>query len=214
MKLPPKVSKLIYKTLEELRKDPEVQLRPYQRLEIYQAFDSEGEMLSRRTVGYLQIITAEHVQEIWMSKLSEWHYYLHRLMLPLTEDILEGRVDPNSRIVKEIIDYRYHTLGGMEDDDDEVVCATYALDAALSMVRGSSPFKNPGADLTLTDDELYEEWEGDAASQAVKAYSGFYQVDMGEKSAGKSDPAKRLQFWEWWLNEAISQAWHKASNQP
>lgn len=56
----------------------------------------------------------------------------------------------------------------------------------------------------------------DFAAEAVKAYSAIDPNPPGKHSYPRRlpivfDKDKRLEFWEWWLTEAISQAWKLAT---
>lgn len=55
-------------------------------------------------------------------------------------------------------------------------------------------------------------YDKDFVTAAVKAYTAIDRNPLGEYKLwpDEFDAKKRLEFWEWWLTEAIPQAWELA----
>jgi hypothetical protein len=61
MKLPEKVQRFCEQYLEKVREDPEHQLNPYYRINIYKQFQDETNPVKEQFIRWLQIITAQRV---------------------------------------------------------------------------------------------------------------------------------------------------------
>jgi Immunity protein Imm5 len=232
MQLPEQSQKLVTHYLDKVRQDPAHHLKPIERLEIYESFNSDNDEVGRKAFVWLHILSARKVEKIWNTGIND--YYLRELgsqLLTLAEDILTGLVSKNSKIVKRVADSTYHAFGNIEDFPDNVVCSITAAEDAFNVAIGFKPFKPVEIDDETLDENLWDEQVWDAPSNAMRAYAnfyGYYEENENEEAeeveisgqmtriltnaivSGKSDPQKRLEFWEWWLTEAIPQAWEIA----
>jgi hypothetical protein len=156
----------------------------------------------------LQLNTARHVFFIWQGRvdIAKVYYELPEEFLVITEDILDDKVDINSRIAHFLEDKAYYLIGNLEYDDQsaDVIEAGQAARYALSNLRTWPPYKYQPIDENTTDEELRDFSGRDAASAAILAYATITEDNY---PTGKLDPSKCLEFWEWWLTEAIPQVW-------
>jgi hypothetical protein len=74
---------------------------------------------------------------------------------------------------------------------------------ALSEVIGEDPFKNVEISKETSDDDL-DPWASDTTKWASYAYANRPELIMMKEE-------KFAQFYIWWLNDAIPEAWSLAS---
>jgi len=94
------------------------------------------------------------------------------------------------------------------------------LEFALYPGRASYGEKKGMKQQSSSEQKEYVFYGSDFASSAARAYCVEDSSEPGEwydylatkTPKIKFDPNKRLEFWEWWLNEAIPQAWELANN--
>jgi Immunity protein Imm5 len=228
MELPEETQKLIAHYLEKVRQDPEHNLGTKKRLEIYKRFGNsrlhlpdfpkkvivdydpvkEGKELEERlqrgldtltiadyAYGWLAIISAENVLPIWKQSrktVSNTELYSNdpREMLKIAKDIL------NKNITAKEADYQlcnrfYYGLGSDEIRTDEKVFNV--IESAYKALT------------TVLYCPVYLEPEDDPAFHALTAFAFVVK-----KRSNETDNIKKLEFWEWWLTEAIPQAWQMA----
>ncbi len=90
--------------------------------------------------------------------------------------------------------------------DPRALDAAQAVLQALREVLGADPFHAVSLRNTATDEDL-DPAAGDTARFAAAAYSG--RLD-----ASASDAQRRGEFWQWWLHEAVPQAWNSGAASP
>lgn len=218
MPLPVTLQELINNLLAKVRKHPEHQLMPVERYKLYRMLESELQAyIPHPILGRLSIITAKFVLPIWQQAMplhpnenpsedeSASYDNLPEYLLELAEGLLTGRVDIETA-VRAAGDYWY-VMGNIGEDElrprgvASAIKAYYAGEAslmALNETLSGSMFDTIRGWESYTDDTLG--YAHDSASAAVKAYSGtnpWTSVDF----------QKRLEFWEWWLTEALPIAW-------
>lgn len=208
MELPLTLVNKLNQASQLLHSNTEYQIKPVTRLNIYAVFDLFEGKLARIWFTRLEILTAKRVLPIWQEALP--NNQLPEQILDLAEQVLNGSLDFEIARNASALDELYQLLGG--DLEDEVPAtvefAGEAAYCAFVNIR-HQPFQNLLVDEKLTDDKFYSQLGGDAASSAVKAFAGVLMDGYWVK---KSDPQKRLEFWEWWLTEAIPQAWDLAQS--
>jgi hypothetical protein len=200
MKLPLQTQYLIEQALELVRHDPQHKLGPLQRIPIYESFNSEENGYGDTAFLRLQLITAYHILPIW--KEAQADNPLAEDLLKMAKQILQKEVD------KEIFTDRLQEI--WVDLEIAEINSTYsekafaAVSAAFEtlhiILKGFDNWKEWKFCDDDTDDDLGM-WGNDSASWASNAWAGWI-MDM---DAAHSQ--KRLEFWEWWLTEAIPQAW-------
>jgi hypothetical protein len=224
MTVPAYVRIMLLEVLEEVRRHPEHDIPGYRRMELYQSFgpsiNLSGAPYKRlisssrfdisdqhRNYGSLAVSTASYVLPIWDKSVS--HILatddtipadlLHNILL-VSKGVLYQDVDPYEASIMLNHDF-YHTLGSISFGVGyKVWGVANAAYNALRMVLGVSPLED----------------KDDAAVIAAKSYAAIEGTpEEGETGSPGIEPVqfdaqKRLEFWEWWLAEAIPAAWEQA----
>jgi hypothetical protein len=230
----------ISKELEALHQTLEYDLKPVKRLALYDAFENQKtiDFLAVLTAKHVvpiwqeallnsscqEIISSEkrkkqHVlEEILPGQELNWLQSLENIsfldlpiyLLSIAEKILWGTIprDIGGKIAGEA----HYIIGNISEmcdlppEADDAGMA--ALNALIQAERGLDFLKfvkyvkqNPA----ITDSQIYS-GDSDAVSAAVKASANVYK----ELEQADIDLQKRRNFWEWWLTEAIPQAWELA----
>ncbi len=178
----------------------------------------------------LAIITAEKVVPIWRAGLNDavetlihaenssvkyfWQKSVYSLPLSELADhvisvakyiLARGDVDIHF-IFKEMCEV--HQIFGRSIGCTEIECrAGWAAYEGLEQTLGLGPYNELPIDESTTDEDL--SWGGAAGVEAMKSYSGILR---DEYYLDTIDVYKRLEFWTWWLREAIPQAWNEESH--
>lgn len=205
-----------------IQSDPHHCLQAQKRQEIYEAFGPRTDRQATRARGWLAVITARHVLPIFEQALPEETN--PRKLIEIAEATLRG----NLRVEEAIHEAAEgHEIAGRlwGREEIEVTWNAYlagtAAHRALAEAAGVDPFMEiswirasespaqggqPIPFDQLPDEKLAERL-GDTASAAAVAYA--YDADQL-----KCDPNKLLEFWSWWLEDAIPAAWNcmKANN--
>jgi|GEM_PF-980021 len=228
MVLPAVVTQQIEKALIALQIHPQQTLMPIERLAIYDAFGFRSNLQEQRVRAYLALITAQRVLPLWQVAFPSDD--MPKRMLVLAEGVLRRTVDTEVA-AREMADAWYHHP--QSGDSEEYVlwhiyCAGEAALNAVSEALGKNPLAERIQDYTsanhkdpiyikdaetITDNDLVY-GVADTASSAAIAYAGRIDGGDGYLIDSPSDPEKRREFWEWWLTEAIPQAWELAAEQP
>jgi Immunity protein Imm5 len=195
MTIPSKLQNLIQEALESVYRHPQHDLNLGYRHAIWAAFGDNGH--KRRTA--LAISTVRHVLPIWNQKFRNDDR--PQQVLTLAQKVISGDIDSSfaekygQNIWREMQQLGYEDLGIAFT----VGCAAVAsLDTAIR----DENFDPSEIDFSLTDNRDIE--GNDAAFFAACAYANG---TVWEIISGKSDSSKRLEFWSWWLNVAVENAW-------
>ena len=173
---------------------------------IYDALSEDGGI----TQGWLAILAAERVLPIFEAASNE---DLPRRLIALAKDVLAGSLGEEE--AWETANEAHYEIGAMGDALPlNAYFAAVAASRAVIEACGHDPFEGLGgfgefldqdmdadelpSDEDFSDEELAE-IGGDAASSAAVA-----SACRTDNSA--CDPAKLLDFWMWWLTDAISDA--------
>jgi hypothetical protein len=231
--IPSEIRHLIRETLDSIRAHPKHEMGQQQRRKIYQALwtTSQGDSASK----WLAILAARRVQPLYeqavaASSLAHEQFDegpvmgLVDRMLRLAERIAAGTLALHE--VKEstrrgdIEDFYHTTLVATHDEFPHYVwLATNAAYYALSETMGVRPLETTvsGQIINENGNRVYSRsntWSDDrlagsgchAADASVDAAYAFAEM-TSEQSC---DTSKLLEFWEWWLNKGIPEAWRKA----
>ena len=186
---------------------------------------SEKRTYADNVIGWLAIITAQHVVQssIWEKakktvedwKLTDTPSPLE--VIDLGVKLLRDKVNASEVLERLNTDIYYGFNTAMEMTYD-VTCAYATTVSTLYTLLYGPPvpekyekYKNESDDM-FRDADISPIW-GDFASEAVKAYSC---IDNSRPTVWRIhkdmtfDANKRLEFWEWWMTEAIPQAWELA----
>lgn len=226
--------------LAEVRTTQQHELKPLHRLHLYHTFnefiDLSGSLYTRlvetnqldlpkgqQKYIRLAILTARYVLPVWQQAVPAMvarddtlPVDLPQMMLDMAEGVLNSTVSPNEAN-NALCDDFYHAMGAIAYDVTyEVWCASNAAYSALKAVLGYKPFRIDEIDVSVSDDTL-SPGDGDVALSALNAFTasdndapGVWAFTTKSHSPLSFDIQKRLEFWEWWLTEAIPQAWELA----
>lgn len=222
--LPSSLRLLIDISVKETHDNPDIILPLSRRRELYQllhpAIDLSGNRYKHfintgnfinlapyHAYGELAILTAHYTLPIWenavpiiVARDETIPKDVPHIMLLLARQVLEGSVSPQNANILFSHDY-YHMLGAISHDVPYAPWeAAYAAYNALGMILGVNPFQG----------------ERDVAVTAMHAYAASDVSNDPEESLGPGhkpiwfDNEKCVIFWEWWLTEAIPEAWERA----
>ena len=220
IELPQEIKVAVTAARHEVAVHPKHFLHPKTRRALYDLIQSLLPTTAQQMRGWIAFITAQRVLPIFERSLPDEH--MPRRLLALAQRILVGSLSPNSWRVKRYVDLSYHAAGHSWGRDEAEVrysadVAGYAARKAILEVLGYEPLRklhylhvfteqrlsgDDLSDLHLASDEM-----GDTASAAAIAYA--------TESDDQREAPQRLQyFWEWWLQDAITQGWKQAHNNP
>ncbi len=186
--------------LDAMRKHPQCALLPYYRWTIYQALGPLNNLQTRFLRVRLALLSARKVQHVWQEEQAgdaqpEQLIILARMVL--RDEVLreEGRAQAESALDQVTL------VASASGHPDKAQVSTRAQSAMLAAIEalfeasGTYTFNTAYNYEGETDVDL-DPWSSDAALYAAIALSGaVWNVDQ--------DYAKRSEFWEWWLLEAI-----------
>ena len=181
---------------------PDHDLPPWQRLAVYTALAAADRHRGQRASGCLAISTARKVLPISSGggtgdRLAE--HVLHTAELVMRGSVSRAHAeDIAGRAWEQLED-----SGRQASQDTESFYAKEAAVIALFEVLGRDPLHTVVIREGDTN-EVLDPWSTDAALCAALAYAGGPWEP-------RSDPARRLEFWEWWLADAIPRAWNMAA---
>jgi hypothetical protein len=145
----------------------------------------------------LERLTAERLLPIWEKSLPREH--TPSQLLSLAMRVLEGELS-----VADAWHLRDELLAAMPNVAWPLRGVMAAAGQVLRTATVDIDFNPTKPDYTLTDDE---DWEEDAGYRDAAGW-GAYVMAGGTVHDAEADPSKRLEFWDWWLTEAVPAAWH------
>ncbi|MEC4816043.1 MAG: Imm5 family immunity protein [Scytonema sp. PMC 1069.18] len=195
MSVPSQLQNLIQEANKSLYRHPQHDLNLGYRHAIWAAFGENGHL--RRTA--LALSTVRHVLPIWNQQFSNDDK--PQQVLTLAEKVISG--DVSKALAEKESKQLWREIQQLGYDDSGIAfsvgCAAVAsLDTAIF----DENFDADEIDFNLTDEQDTE--GNDTAFFAACAYANG---PVWETISGKSDSAKRLEFWSWWLNIAVPNAW-------
>ena len=202
--LPSGLRQLIEAADEALRIDPFRTVLPIDRHNIYQMLGLLDDPIARRRRVALDGASARHVISVWEEVFSwdDGDPTSPAALLARAERVLDGEpFDP--AIYTEALETCELTGFGVAIVGRDVVAQEGAADAvraAIATLRtagGQDPFMALPIDKSTRDSGIDEE-DADAARWAASAMSA---------EIGGRDIRASLEFWEWWLWEAVPFAW-------
>jgi hypothetical protein len=228
--LPLELQTLVQETLALVRNNPKHEMGQVQRKLIYEALwsSSQGEKASR----WLAVFAARRVQSIYEQGLAslpayntEYDVRFPHRMIEMGEKVLKGDLaeeDVRRSINNGTIEDFYHhlNLGRDRSVPKPAYLACIAAWEAFGEARGYRPFQSRSATQVVdengntkypTNDTIPDSWlagsgggQGDAAVSAAYAFAGVNKEQY--------DADRLLEFWTWWLEQALPTAWVKASD--
>jgi Immunity protein Imm5 len=175
--------------LDEHSKD----LLPYHRQQIYIALDDLDIVGTFYYQSKLAVITAQYVIHKWY---EAWEDDLPKEYLKRAEEVIGKSID-KSMSEKELFNaYAKINIYVEEIDHEASFLAGFSAYKALAISMGFNPWEE--IEFGLDDDNDLDPETIDTALCAANAFSE-------PKWSEKFDLNKRLEFWKWWLLEAIPQ---------
>ncbi len=152
----------------------------------------------RRTL--LAIKSARRVLPIWEKRWPEEKW---------PQDAIQASVQllhihDNQKIFLDILDRCVVGVENLMTTDFVAAMAGQSAVLALNTALDDEYFKPEEIDYKWIDGQLGG-GDNDSASVASIAYAAGTALDP------KSNPKKRLEFWEWWLKEAVPTAYHEGT---
>lgn len=171
-----------------------VQLGPHK----YDVNAQDGIGYIRRT--QLAILAIRYVLSIWNEAFPDDQ--TPNQILIRAEQVIQSSTNAKD-IAAEIGNYWDYMDGIALNTQNMVVAVGYGAVKALSTAMSDEFFDEDDIDYSLTDNEEFE--MNDASFFAAIAYAG------GPVWTAETDPTnsskKRMEFWSWWLQEAVPAVW-------
>jgi hypothetical protein len=201
--LPGHLQPLVAECHLALLKNPAFALPPKSRQLLYHKIDPGFPQLNF-VREWLAVITAQHVMPLWEEKWPE-NTFPSQLV-----EAARGFLLRKVHIAKlqTLADQGWEWLEKLsispngEQYGDEFFSAMAAVEAAREAM-GRNPLEGEVLD-EVEDDNSLDPWTSDTAKWAAAAYAGRIATPT-------SNTLKRQEFWEWWLTQALPQAWHLGS---
>lgn len=193
---------VLHEASQHLKRHPEYDLLPIHRERIYNVVISlpNGELMRR----WIDIYTAQFVLPIWEKIWA--HYDAPKRALAVAEQFLRGEqtIDVVEQEIERVWPLVEELSTNLDIDYYPSADAGQAVAEAISRVSGYERWtpQNP-AYVKLTEtisDEWLHVFMSDTAKWASFAYAGSI-------SHPASDKHRRMEFWMWWLFEAIPKAY-------
>jgi hypothetical protein len=179
-------------------------LTPYHRNAIYKAIGSLASRKSGRVRSFLAIIAAQRALPSWHRTRPNDTRVEQLIDLAITQVRRAVADDPAIEKAAEAWNWLLNDYG--DRTEELALDAEFAMAASLEAVwisLGSDRFLDVTIDETTTDADL-DPWCSDAAMYAAVALSGpVWEED--------SSTEQRLEYWEWWLLEAIPNAYREVA---
>lgn len=206
---------LIQECLKVITQDTNHYLQPFYRQKIYKAFGPANRRdnvenpltltFADKVFSWLAILAARYVLPIWQQPFPQDNLPQH--LLATAEGVLKGTVQV--QIAEKLADATWEQLEREGTEGERLypypaaffvaVAANEALFTALGLDRWH--------DVEIRENENESDldpWTSDSAKYSCAAFAGGI---WGETF----DSQKSFEFWEWWLIEAIPQAWQLAT---
>lgn len=217
MPIPESLETLLTIMLARLNRHPQNALLPHHRWTIYQALASDGVLYGGR-IGWLAAITARRVLSIWIK--AQPGVTLPGEMIYVSESVLKGAMTVEQAQAEweqgaGVLGVGAEELDGNEWLKDQSLTSVFAGRACLYTIRetiGPHPFENSQVALRedTTDGDISPE-HMDVAGWAATAASWPVWIDAPDDyDLMVTHLEERREFWMWWLNDAITQAWERA----
>jgi hypothetical protein len=195
--MPKALEEALAKAKKILKENKEGRLPRQARIEIWRAMNEpEGQKVGQKRRAALALSLAEKVKHFWNDTFPG-DYRVDDLLLTAL-NVLNGGEDDHEKLYDEANDFSRRIFDLMTDESRFV--GTYAGHAAISalfvaMSDEAYDYEPERDDYDLDAEDL------DTSFQAAMAYGGG---DVGEKAYNIE---KRREFWQWYLDEAVPNAY-------
>lgn len=200
MSLPAQLKKAIDSAYKAVLSQPEHDLMPAYRQAVYNACGGFNSLTGYRFQTSLAIITARYVLPIWDKVWPEDDFPWQ--LLDIGQKVYDGTFDLKAAHKNWNWEHLIEISGTPKGlKEESAIAAGMAAYKALGVSLEVDLWD--GLDISQHTNDL-DPWCSDVAQCAADAYS--------EPSwTLQFSPAKRQEFWEWWLHEAIPMAWELAN---
>lgn len=206
MSLTQSLKKIVEKALEAVHSHRQHDLNLGFRQAIWAEFGPHlKESRSKDKVGHqrrtiLAIITARHVLPVWECVWPK-NDTPHRI-LEETEKVLKGTLKFSLKEGRERLQDLWTWLDNMEVSNVQLDAFNVGFSAvkAFAVALEDELFDPKDIDYNRTDIDV-DAYDADSSYYAAAAYAN------GSIWESESDASKRKEFWEWWLQEAVPEAW-------
>ncbi|NOJ96000.1 hypothetical protein HMI51_24075 [Corallococcus coralloides] len=197
---------LLQRAIESVRADPVHDLSLGLRRKIWRSLGREqgrGPGYARRVA--LALTTARLVLPLWELKSSQDR--TPHTVLDAAEAMRVGRLDKIEAQALWQRAWDHMVELSSSDEDSQGAAAGFSAVQALLTCIDDETFPLTEDDAHLRDNQVDAE-DMDASMFAAAASAG------GPSWDASSDPERRLQFWEWWLSEAVPHAYRAVASSP
>ncbi|RKH88048.1 hypothetical protein D7Y21_16485 [Corallococcus sp. AB045] len=197
---------LLQRAIESVRADPVHDLSLGLRRKIWRSLGRElghGPGYARRVS--LALTTARHVLPLWKLRYSQDR--TPHTVLDSAEAMRVGRLDKIEAQALWQRAWDHMVELSSSDEDSQGAAAGFSAVQALLTCIDDETFQLTEDDENLRDNQVDAE-DMDASMFAAAASAG------GPSWDASSDPERRLQFWEWWLSEAVPHAYRAVASRP
>jgi len=214
MSLPREVESMIQEAYARVTSDVEHDFSPFRRQALYEVVAPMSHSPGQQLRTQLEIITIRKVLHFWEQLWPDTQ--VPHEALAIVEAVLRGTIDVEvaKRAAWEMSEQLDELCAEPEEgfgdtgDFDPAVTAACAVGRGAVRTLWTACGTDPFEDLELNEEDTnnslsLDPWSSDAARWASDAYAGV--VSLASSSADK-----RLEFWIWWLHEAIPAAWEAA----
>jgi hypothetical protein len=184
------------------------------RRRIYESFDFLGKEIGRKARAWLAIITTKHAMKFPDSYVaySPKNNYAQRMLysgkglVELAEQIINSKdLVPNIEgKAKEFVDRSLKFHKHFQYRRWEFYSVLLGYNCVL-VAKGEDPFMNTTPEYNDAYEDYYE------IPQTPKTDAARYAVDALANTQQDFDYNVAVEFWNWWLDEAIPQAWELAT---
>jgi hypothetical protein len=225
MPLPPHITAFLEDGLNRMHAHAEHHFDWRVRRDLYQAIRALPPHQAYAVHGWLAVITAEHVLPIFTAAINDDP--LPKKLLASARQVMEGVVPQDSAVVLELLEEGYTGTGidCLDWRDTVNYAAEYAGTATYKALLEAN-----GAYDMLEDTEQHISgqtvqvfnWQETVAPAAVTDYHIAELAAYSDTASAAAiayachndryqlEPQRLKAFWEWWVQEAIAEAWQRA----
>jgi hypothetical protein len=200
MDIPQSLKNLIENATEAVYNHPKNDLNLGYRQAIWAEFGPLGDEsgLKKRTV--LAKLTIEKVFPMWKSAFPDDN--TPRKISKEVDQILDGSLSFSPEDASEHVRGFWEWIEDIEASDDELTALNvgFGFVKLITTALFDELFDSKNIDYDCTDADV-DSYDSDCSYYAAAAYSNGTVWDED------SDASKRKKFWEWWLKEAVPEAW-------
>lgn len=200
MEMPQSLEKLIDNALETVHNHPKNDLNLGYRQAIWAEFGPLGDELGLKKRAVLAKFTIEKVLPIWESTFPDDN--TPGKILSEVAQILDGSLSFSSEDASKHVRDFWEWVQDIAASDNQLTALNVGFGAVklITTALFDELFDSKNIDYNCTDADV-DSYDADCSYYAAAAYSN------GTVWEEDSDASKRKEFWEWWLKEAVPEAW-------